>query len=98
MVSAFDFQDGKGRGNRIKRFGRKRKKAERILMDASIDNRTEYHRSAIRSICMIGKKKSSLEPQCHSEAQMKRKENAACLFAFLNFYFYFFAPCIMQLI
>eukprot|EP00729_Bicosta_minor_P020766 gene20766-10138_t len=54
MVSAFDFQDGKGRGNRIKRFGRKRKKAERILMDASIDNRTEYHRSAIRSICMIG--------------------------------------------
>lgn len=59
VVSAFDFRDGQGRGNRIKQFGRKRsRKAERpesMLQSSSVDHRTEYHRSAIRSICMIGK-------------------------------------------
>ena len=53
-VSAFDFQDGKGRGNRIKRFGGKREGKLQQQRQNWEGDRTIYHRSAVRSICMIG--------------------------------------------
>ena len=49
VVSAFDFRDGRGRGNRIKRFGRRRTRLQQ-----SDQERSTHHRSAVRSICMIG--------------------------------------------
>ena len=57
VVSAFDFQDGNGRGNRIKRFGRNRKQRKpptQLTKLRAVGDRSVHHRSPVRSICMIG--------------------------------------------